>query len=366
MIRQPIGPKAHIRLLLFRKNNLTLQLAKILPTMNTSRESKNGPEPSVGTSGTKPLSCITCRQRKIKCNKENPCNHCTKVGVECVFPNRVRVPRSKQTASKSRDVELLKRISRLESLVSKIDAADATEDGQDKNNSAPKETSDSLNWASISGDVSSRGEQNRIDEKYAAFVKQQETGTPYISGEFWTSLCDEVDGLRHLLEYSPDDDYELNDSTSNSTEAKHSTPNFIFNDPGSPFESLPPYPPDAHRAILFKFYFANVDPVCKILHKPNTVSYLMGAKDLLDESTGRFKFRSIEAITFAIYFAAVTTMSPEECVDYFNEDKDALVMRYKRSTETALTQADFMNSMEIATLQALTLYMVVIFLFDSA
>jgi hypothetical protein len=326
--------------------------------MSAGWESNHGHQLGDGATGPKPLSCVTCRQRKVKCNKANPCNHCTRASIPCVFPNRVRVPRAKQASSKPRDVELLHRISRLENLVSKIDAADVMKDGHKQDRLVPRRISDA-NLTSIPGDVVNDGAQGSgLDEKYTSFVKQQETGTPYLSGEFWTSLCDEVDGLRHLLEHSPDDEDELDGSTSNATEAKHFSPHFIFNGPASPFESEPPYPSDTHRAILFQFYFANVDPICKILHKPTSFTHLAGAKDLLDESTGRFKFRSIEAITFAIYFAAVTTMSPEECLNYFSEEKDALVMRYKRSTEAALTQADFMNSMEIVTLQALTLFMV--------
>lgn len=243
--------------------------------------------------------------------------------------------------------------------MTKIDVADAMKDSHEENQSIPRRISETTNLTSIPSDSANRGARSScLDEKYAAFVKLKETGMPYLSGEFWSSLCDEVDGLRHLLEHPPDDEDELDDSTSNSTEAKISSPHFIFNSPSSSFEPEPPYPSDAHRAILFQFYFANVDPVCKILHKPTSISHLVGARDLIDESTGRFKFKGIEAITFAIYFAAVTTMSLEECLNYFNEEKDVLVTWYKRSTEAALTQADFMNSMEIVTLQALTLYMV--------
>jgi len=329
--------------------------------MSAGQESNHGPQPSDSASRPKLLSCVTCRQRKVKCDKASPCNHCTKVGIQCVFPNRVRVPRAKQAASKTRDVELLRRISRLESLVSKIDAADAMKDARGEDDPMIGRTTDTKTLTSIPDDVDNGGARSsRLHEKYTAFVKLQESGTPYLSSEFWTSLCNEVDGLRHLLENSSDDEDELNDSTSNSTEAKHSSPHFIFNESGSPFELEPSYPSDAHRAILFQFYFANVDPVCKILHKPTLISHLVGAKDLIDMSTGRFKFRSIEAITFAIYFAAVTTMSREECLNYFSEEKGGLVTRYKRSTEVALTRADFMNSMEVVTLQALTLYMVAI------
>src|ERR1700730_15697887 len=93
--------------------------------MSAGRESKYGPQPVEASSGPKPLSCVTCRQRKVKCNKVSPCSLCQKAGVQCVFPNRGRVPRAKQAGSKTRDIELLRRISRLESLVSKIDKIDA-------------------------------------------------------------------------------------------------------------------------------------------------------------------------------------------------------------------------------------------------
>lgn len=319
--------------------------------MSAGRGSNYGLQPSEPSSGPKPLSCVTCRQRKVKCNKENPCNHCQKAGIQCVFPSRVRVLRVKQPGSKSRDLELLRRISRLESLVNKIDAESLTE-CHGENEKVASKIPNASTPTSVPGDGAS------LDEKYASFIGQQETGRPYLSGDFWTSLCGEVDGLRQLLEHPPDDEDELDDSALNPIETKHSSLNFILNDTNTPFDSEPTYPSDYHRSILFQIYFANVDPVCKILHKPNSMTHLVGAKDLFDESTGRFKFASIEAITFAMFFAAVTTLSSGDCLSHFGEEKDALITRYKRSTEVALSRADFINSIEIVTLQALTLYMV--------
>jgi hypothetical protein len=51
-------------------------------------------------------------------------------------------------------------------------------------------------------------------------------------------------------------------------------------------------------------------------------------------------------------------MSPEECVTHLGESKDVLVARYKRNIEVALMRADFLNSLEIITLQAFTIYIV--------
>lgn len=37
-----------------------------------------------------PISCISCRRKKIKCNKKKPCNQCVKKGVICEFPSKFR------------------------------------------------------------------------------------------------------------------------------------------------------------------------------------------------------------------------------------------------------------------------------------
>ena len=37
-----------------------------------------------------PISCISCRTKKIKCNKKNPCNQCIKRSVRCLFPPKFR------------------------------------------------------------------------------------------------------------------------------------------------------------------------------------------------------------------------------------------------------------------------------------
>ena len=39
------------------------------------------------------LSCTTCRQRKVRCNRANPCENCVKAGFECTFPPGRRRPR---------------------------------------------------------------------------------------------------------------------------------------------------------------------------------------------------------------------------------------------------------------------------------
>jgi hypothetical protein len=259
------------------------------------------------------------------------------------------VPRNKPVGQ-ARDSELLRRISRLESLVSKVDAAKALVDrGQDLGSLAIT--------ASAVDPLRPAQEETTppcTTDQYATFVKA--SGSKYLSGEFWISLGNEVDGLRQLLEHpSDDDDDEVDDS---STSTKPSTPNFVFKEPTTPSAAEIFSPTPQHRIFLVQRYFSNVNPICKLLHQPTVTAHLLGATSIIDTASNRFKFTSIEAVSSAMYFAAITSMSAEDCARELGEDRDSLLILYKHSTEMALAQADFLNSMEIVTLEAFVIYLV--------
>lgn len=81
----------------------------------------NEPEAQAATQGpTQNRVCVTCRRRKVKCDKRQPCQNCVKLRTECVFPSK-RCAADRQAAA---DAELLHELRRLEplfqSLVSKI------------------------------------------------------------------------------------------------------------------------------------------------------------------------------------------------------------------------------------------------------
>jgi len=307
------------------------------------------------------LSCTRCRQRKIKCDKADPCDPCSKSGIGCIFPTRrIRAPRGRRDALEARDAELLVRIRRLEGmLANKVDTGPAGPDaGRRGGNQSPTLITPLPSTGEL-GEGTQTGVA--VDDHYAAFIEQQGTSSRHVNSEFWMSLSNEFDGLRQLIECHVDDEDDFDDfddSISHSMEAVDSSPNFILRDPDSFVGSEAVYPSDADRKVLFQFYFTNVDPLCKILHRPTVDTYFSNLEVLLDPLTRRFKFRSLEAVTSAVYFAALTSMSAQECLTYLGEQKSILSARYKSSTEAALAHADFLNSLEIATLQALTIYIV--------
>ena len=73
----------------------------------------SSPEPQTAKI-SKGLACIFCQQRKIKCNRERPCESCTKARVACTYRAR-QAPRRRHT--KATEVSLRARLSRLEDLL---------------------------------------------------------------------------------------------------------------------------------------------------------------------------------------------------------------------------------------------------------
>ena len=66
----------------------------------------------------------------------------------------------------------------------------------------------------------------------------------------------------------------------------------------------------------------------------------------------------MQALLFAIYYFAITSLTTEQCVQMFQSEKVALLSRYRRGVEIALGKADFLNSTDLVTLQALVTFLV--------
>ncbi|KAJ4353249.1 uncharacterized protein N0V89_004976 [Didymosphaeria variabile] len=65
------------------------------------------------------FSCVTCRRRKVKCNKHHPCNHCIKAGLTCAFPP----PRRSWKLATQSHAALVAEVMRLEGVVNSLQSA---------------------------------------------------------------------------------------------------------------------------------------------------------------------------------------------------------------------------------------------------
>ena len=113
-----------------------------------------------------------------------------------------------------------------------------------------------------------------------------------------------------------------------------------------------PNPSSSQIQLLWQIYVENVDPLVKILHKPTMEKTIMKTCDGMD-----LEDRGMEALVFAICFAAVTSMPEEDVESRFGADKKAVETKYRIAVEQALMSAGFLNTQEIATLQAFVLFL---------
>ena len=140
---------------------------------------------STSTSHLNPRSCVTCRRRKVRCNKENPCSNCTRAGIECIFPGPGRAPRKSR---KPPDAELLARLKKLEGVVTSLGAqvddngvlqSDRKIHGQTQPASESPE--------SQAGDA----HRSSVDRHLGRLVINEDRSR-YVSNQFWASMGDEV------------------------------------------------------------------------------------------------------------------------------------------------------------------------------
>lgn len=169
-----------------------------------------------------PRSCVTCRRRKVRCNKHEPCANCVKAGIDCVFPGPGRAPRKSR---KPPDAELLSRLRRLEGVVQNL-GVQADEHAGDGGVVAPA----NLPGLSTAGIRTNFGgayhhphqhqHQHRArsgespgsdhdDSKRRSLDKQlgrlviNEDRSRYVSNTFWTAMSDEVCIARGFLSLPP-------------------------------------------------------------------------------------------------------------------------------------------------------------------
>lgn len=299
-----------------------------------------------GHSPAKVLSCSSCRHRKIKCDKAQPaCTQCSRFGFECLYPSRKptrRAPRPRQT-------ELMDRISRLESIVGKADPA--------KLHQLDLE----LNTNNANPAAGSKAEEQPVKEKSTSTAADPDAPESpsqpvprYLSSEFWGHLCAEIEGIRQALDQpSSTDDDDDDQGTSPESVSSHTGPSgFLLGNPDYQPRQPLLHPPPEIMARLWALYLQNVDPLVKILHRPTIAKALQRY----------IEYRSLSpptnALVFAIYFCAVTSLKPHDCLEELGETSDVVVARYRNSIERALAEADYLNTNELETLQALALYTV--------
>ena len=131
-------------------------------------------------------SCLACRQRKVRCDRQHPCSNCSRFGTECIFPpGPGRAPKRPRG---TRDARLQERLWRLENLVQSL-GAELGSAGQAPKEGAKESTNSSNESATISqGELHAN---TSIEQEFGRLLIRDKRSC-YVGNRLWASLADEV------------------------------------------------------------------------------------------------------------------------------------------------------------------------------
>ncbi|UPX11902.1 uncharacterized protein EKO05_0002486 [Ascochyta rabiei] len=314
-----------------------------------------------GSPAPNPRSCTTCRKRKVKCDKKQPCSNCARAKTECVFPGPGRAPRKSR---KPPDAELLERLRRLEGVVQNLnaqveeheqEAAERERDGSSRQGSisecfpgGPNGSSSSKDSPSVAVDDSVEG----LESRFGRLVVEKGRSR-YINNSFWASLNNEVEDLKAVLIEPSDDEEDANSPESSEPPGQHQGFIFGLSSTNVDMRALHPTPEVARQ--FWGAYKERVEPLVKVLHVP-TFEQTFSDALAYPEKVGK----GLESLLFAIYYGAVTSTIAEECLERWGEERSSLLNRYRFALEQALARANFLYCDEIVILQAFVIFLILL------
>ncbi|KAK1752666.1 fungal-specific transcription factor domain-containing protein [Echria macrotheca] len=357
-----------------------------------------------------PRSCVTCRRRKVRCDKLMPCSNCRRAQIPCIFPAPGRAPRrprpkdpnapSKQPSSE-RELELMKRLRKLEGIVEELSGQIEVEtvrhpssagnspenpslrDLDDggfgrRHGSAPSVANSNNSQDSPAGPGGgmarppARGspsstpglgllrKSSDVHKQFGRLVLNEKGVTRYVSSTFWNSINDELDEIRqatHDLTEEDSDEYDVGESPESTVQDKYKGDHqsFILGYRSADVDLRPLHPLPSQIPYMWQVFQENVDPILKILHVPTMNNLIRDLRKNMDNLTP-----STEALMFSIYYAAITSLDEDEVKNNFGHEKSFLLQQYRFALEQALAKANFILYPDLTLAQAFLMFLVLV------
>ncbi|KAF6230807.1 hypothetical protein HO173_010923 [Letharia columbiana] len=340
-------------------------------------------------------SCLLCRTRKVRCDRQSPCSKCRRANIACVFPSTDRPPRwarrlerltnnavaSNAPAPQDADpgvARVMDRLRNLEYLVKELSgqleqahAAASSGGGGSSGANSPRSSTQDRD-AEHQRDAPSATNTSSVQKQFGRLVHQDASRSRYVSSGFWSRVNDELDGLKMDTRGLAGDESDSSEDDASpgktpSAQELERTPSerhaFLFRHNLSPpapdlreFHPLPSQIP-----FLLDMFSENVNFFIQIVHIP-TVTKMV--RDLRGSGMTRCTPAN-EALMFSIYYAAVTSMEEDDIVTNFGSTKTDLTLKYRLGLEHALAKADFLNVPDIVLVQAFALFLSLVRRHDS-
>ncbi|KAK3714065.1 hypothetical protein LTR37_008094 [Vermiconidia calcicola] len=186
-----------------------------------------------------------------------------------------------------------------------------------------------------------------------------------MGSSFWSSLTSEVQALREALEEEPPDDDDVTSPSTSSGAGGTVEYDLIICPPGAvyvmPGALVEPSP--QLSGTLCNAFGENVDRMFKIFHEPTFRAFMIEGGSYLGNDHYHPGNKALKA---AVWFSATNTMSEQQCRMLFGQSREEQLQQFKRLADVALSQADLMNTNDLATLQAFATYLFAVRLTDGS
>ena len=323
-------------------------------------------------------SCLECRRRKLRCDKQSPCTNCTKFSRECNFlaPALDSVSQQKlnelkdkmgslertleddvarRGSTKSRAHEERKTSIDLPGEESSTDGEGPVPDDEKALEPTPLAVVDASYDDDANDDVLDLGirvGKMRMTERLGGYFRPkmseelaytlQNPETDHRTAEEKTLLPQLLDDAHDFLE--PGSTYIAPGS------------GFLFGDVGSKRDLINFLPSKAVGDQLITLYYENVHFVARVVHWPSfRLQYENFWTVVL---AGVEPPASQQALVLGIMFSAIASMSESDVNAVFGRPKQIVQANFQKGTEVALSKAQFLRTTKIETLQALIVLLI--------
>ncbi|KAH8650777.1 fungal-specific transcription factor domain-containing protein [Ilyonectria robusta] len=293
------------------------------------------------------LACVSCQQRKIKCDRIFPCANCTKVNVFCVPSTRAPF-RGRKRPNQVFEEKLTK----LEALLEQHAVARAFPKGPSAETLDTTLLSQEALQASSTPDSTlllRSTEASQSSPQLSGKLVVQDGSVKFIDSYIWGIVYENLQELRQAIDAETSEDQDV--SACDVSMSEDHIDLLLTAIPSVDLDDPVPLPIQVFR--LWQIFVDRVNPVTKLIHVPTLQPILIIA--ITDHATIATKY---QALLFAIYLASVVSMSDKETMTMLGICKDEAIRRFAVGVKTALTKVNFLVNYDITTLQALVLYLV--------
>ncbi|PWY68682.1 C6 transcription factor [Aspergillus heteromorphus CBS 117.55] len=279
-------------------------------------------------------SCLSCHQRKVRCDKASPCGHCMRYKVPCQYPGPNHI---KRRSAKITTADVL---ARLESLERSIAALSRDRQIPDNNSLDNDVSQDSAVEDRLSRQTSSTGTTTTADQTIHGGVLVEDGR--YINEQLLSRVLEKEKDLQSTIA-TP-----VSDGINSRRPPALKADGLLVSRFLAETDLQTMHPSQWHATQLWQIFLNRVDPLVKVIHVPSTQPRIFAAINRPQDAPA-----DLHALLFSIYFAATTSLLADEPG---HEERLADIRNYQQGLELALYHSSFLDAPTLTSLQAMSIY----------